>query len=155
MSDALPFAYVSFDGAKLDSDPHAGRRLRIDARCLAGEPVKGAYASVCALPDRDAALRFDEPEVQQVRRDALAWWIPLLGDELICISTCAVDASRFAGALTAARSKDLLDQDRSAGSFRNCGRRRLPMFCTTPVRPCDRALCRSPVAGRILYTPCA
>lgn len=111
MSAELPFAYVSFDGEKLDADPHAGRRLRIDARCLNGQPVKGAYASVCALPDPDAALRFDEPEVQQARRDALAWWIPLLGEDLICISSFALDASRCAGAVTAARSTELLDQD--------------------------------------------
>jgi hypothetical protein len=111
VNDALPFAYVSFDGETLNSDPHAGRRLRIDARCLDGEPVQGAYASVCALHDPEAALRFDEPEVQQARRDALAWWVPLLGDDLVCISTFALDASRCAGAVTAARSKDLFDQD--------------------------------------------
>lgn len=111
MSGVLPFGYVSFDGKRLDTDPQAGRRLRIDARCLAGEPVAGAYASVCALPDPKAALRFDEPEVQQARRDALAWWIPLLGDDLVCISTFALDASRFAGAVTATRSEDFLDQD--------------------------------------------
>jgi hypothetical protein len=111
VSGVLPFGYISFDGKRLDTDPHAGRRLRIDARCLAGEPVRGAYASVCALPDPKAALRFDEPEVQQARRDALAWWIPLLGDQLICISTFALDASRFAGAVTAARSRGSFDQD--------------------------------------------
>jgi hypothetical protein len=42
--------------------------------------------------------------VQQARRDALAWWIPLLGDELVCLSTFAVDASRCGGAVTVARS---------------------------------------------------
>ena len=56
--------------------------------------MPGAYAHVCALPDRAAALRYDEPEVQQVRRDALAWWIPMLGDDLVCLSTFALDASR-------------------------------------------------------------
>ena len=74
MSEDLPFAYVSFDGERLSVDPHGpGRRLRLDARCFAGERVAGAYAHVCALTDEDAALRYDEPEVQQARRDALAW----------------------------------------------------------------------------------
>jgi hypothetical protein len=58
---------------------------------------------VCALTDDAAALRFDEPEVQQVRRDALAWWIPLLGDDLVCITTLALDASLYGGAITVAR----------------------------------------------------
>ncbi|HEX5894814.1 MAG TPA: hypothetical protein VFY47_00710, partial [Thermoleophilaceae bacterium] len=70
-----PFAFVVFDATRLSLDPRApGRRLRIDSRCVEGEPVAGAYAHVCALRDRAAALRYDEPEVQQVRRDALAWW---------------------------------------------------------------------------------
>ena len=85
-----PFAFVVFDGARLSLDPRApGRRLRIDPRCVEGEPVHGAFAHVCALPDRSAALRYDEPEVQQARRDALAWWIPTLGDDLICLTTRA------------------------------------------------------------------
>ena len=100
-----PFAFVVFDGARLSAGPRApGRRLRIDARCVEGEPVQGAFAHVCALPDRGAALRYDEPEVQQARRDALAWWISLLGDDLICLTTFALDASRCAGAMTVARS---------------------------------------------------
>jgi hypothetical protein len=113
-----PFAYLVFDGERLSADPHArGRRLRIDPRCLDGEPVPGAYAHVCALPDRDAALRFDEPEVQQVRRDALAWWVPLLGAELVCLTTFALDASRCAGALTVARSPDRFSDDPFARLF--------------------------------------
>lgn len=101
---ARPFAYLVFDGERLSTDPHAtGRRLRIDARCVSGRPVRGAYAHVCALPDREAALRFDEPEVQQARRDALAWWVPLLGEDFVCLSTFALDASRCAGAVTVAR----------------------------------------------------
>jgi hypothetical protein len=98
-----PFAFVVFDGTQLSLDPHApGRRLRIDSRCVDGVPVPGAFAHVCALPDKAAALRYDEPEVQQVRRDALAWWIPMLGDDLVCLSTFALDASRCAGAITVA-----------------------------------------------------
>ncbi len=113
----LPFAYVSFDGERLDPDPRAGRRLRIDARCLHGEPVRDAFAHVAALADATAALRYDEPEVQQARRDALAWWIPLLGDDLVCLSTFALDASRYAGALTVARRPDHFEHDPFARLF--------------------------------------
>lgn len=113
-----PFEYLIFDGERLSADPHAaGRRLRIDPRCLEGEPVEGAFAHVCALADRDAALRFDEPEVQQVRRDALAWWIPLLGDDLVCLTTFALDASRYGGALTVARRADRFAADPFARLF--------------------------------------
>jgi hypothetical protein len=113
-----PFAFLVFDGERLSADPHApGRRLRVDARCLSGEPVAGAFAHVCALPDRRAALRFDEPEVQQARRDALAWWIPLLGDDLVCLSTFALDASRYGGAVTVARRPDRFDSDPFARIF--------------------------------------
>ena len=107
-----PFAFVVFDGSRLSLDPRAlGRRLRIDSRCVEGEPVRAAFAHVCALPDRTAALRYDEPEVQQARRDALAWWIPLLGDKLVCLSTFALDASRCAGAMTVARDPALFRDD--------------------------------------------
>ena len=107
-----PFAFVVFDGARLSLDPRApGRRLRIDPRCVEGEPVHGAFAHVCALPDRSAALRYDEPEVQQARREALAWWIPLLGDRLVCLSTFSIDESRCAGAVTVATDPDQFDQD--------------------------------------------
>jgi hypothetical protein len=41
--------------------------------------------------------------VQQARRDALAWWVPLLGDSLVCLSTFALDASRYGGAVTVVR----------------------------------------------------
>ena len=73
--------------------------------------MHGAFAHVCALADDDAALRFDEPEVQQARRDALAWWIPLLGDALVCLSTFAIDASRCAGAITVARDPGYFQDD--------------------------------------------
>lgn len=118
MTAARPFAYLVFDGERLSADPHApGRRLRIDARCLEGDPVAGAYAHVCALPHRAAALRFDEPEVQQARRDALAWWIPLLEDALVCLSTFALDASRCAGAVTVARDPHHFASDPFARLF--------------------------------------
>ena len=72
---------------------------------------------MCALADEDAALRFDEPEVQGVRRDALAWWIPLLGDELVCVTTLALDSSRYGGAITVARSWRWFDDDPFARIF--------------------------------------
>jgi hypothetical protein len=113
-----PFAYVRFDGRRLSTDPHAaGRRLRIDARGLAGSPVKGAFASVCATAGRDAVVRYDEPEVQRARRDALEWWIPLLGDRLVFLSTFAVDASLCGGAVTVARDPSLLGNDPFARLF--------------------------------------
>jgi hypothetical protein len=97
-------AELGFDGVVLrTADDGVGRRFAIDARCLTGEPVIGAYAHVCALPDAAAALRFDEPEIQQARRDALAWWIPLLGDALVCLTTLALDGSRYGGAITVTR----------------------------------------------------
>jgi hypothetical protein len=113
-----PFAYVVFDGEQLSADPRArGRRLRADPRCLAGRPVAGAFAHVCALREPSAALRFDEPEVQQARRDALAWWVPLLGDDLVCLTTFALDASRCGGAMTVARSPDRFSADPFARLF--------------------------------------
>jgi hypothetical protein len=113
-----PFAFVVFDGNRLSLDPHAaGRRLRIDSRCVEGEPVPGAFAHICALLDRDAALRYDEPEVQQARREVLAWWIPLLGDVLVCLSTFALDASRCAGSITVARDPAWFGEDPFARLF--------------------------------------
>ena len=114
----MPFASVVFDGQRLSDDPKlAGRRLRVDARCLAGARVAGAYAHVCASPEKEFALRYDEPEVQQARRDALAWWIPLLGDAFICLSTFALDASRCAGAVTVAREPTRFGDDPFARLF--------------------------------------
>jgi hypothetical protein len=132
-----PFARVVFDGLGLSADPHApGRRLRIDARCLAGPPVKGAYAHVCALTHDDATLRFDEPEVQQARRDALAWWIPLLGEALVCVSTFAIDASLCAGAVTVARDPTRFEDDPFARLFPGTVVR-TDLFCAVspPVGP--------------------
>lgn len=107
-----------FDGTQLTTDRSAGgRRFRADPRCLAGEPVRDAFAHVCALADPDAALPYDEPEVQQVRRDALAWWIPLLGDDLACMTTLAVDSVRYGGAITVARTPRWFGDDPFARLF--------------------------------------
>ena len=130
-----PFAFLVFDGERLSADPHApGRRMRVDARCLAGAPVEGAYAHVCALPDRDAALRFDEPEVQQVRRDALAWWIPLLGEAFVCVTTLAVDSVRFAGSITVATTPEFFADDPFARIFAATVVR-TDLFCEVPSPP--------------------
>ena len=87
-----------WDGVSLARELGApGRRFRADPRCFAGEPVR-AWAHVCALPDEDARLPYDTPEVQGVRRDALAWWIPLLGDTLVCVTTLALDSVNYGGA---------------------------------------------------------
>lgn len=94
-----------------------GRAFTIDARCLEGEPVPGAWAHICALPDRAARIPFDQPEVQQARRDALAWWIGLLGDDLVCISTLALDEVYYGGAVTVARSPQHFGQDPFARLF--------------------------------------
>jgi len=126
------FARVVFDGERISTDPKApGRRLRLDTRCLEGEPVRGAFAHVCALADDAAALRFDEPEVQQARRDALAWWIPLLGDDLVCLSTFALDASRCAGAVTVARDPGRFRLDPFARLFPGTIVR-TDVFCAVP-----------------------
>jgi hypothetical protein len=97
-------AWLSFDGEALHAAEGPGRAFMVDARCLKGERVKGAYAHVCALPDEAAALAYDQPEVQQVRRDALSWWIPLLGDALVCLTTLALDEARYGGAITVTKA---------------------------------------------------
>ena len=82
-----------WDGERLATELHApGRRFRADPACFGAEPVEDAWAHVCALTGDDAKLPFDVPEIQQARRDALGWWIPLLGDSLVCLTTLAVDS---------------------------------------------------------------
>lgn len=112
-----PYADVFWDGAALTLEPGGGRRLGIDPRCVAGPAEAGCYAHVCALPDGAARIPFDQPEVQQVRRDALAWWIPLLGAALVCVSTFSIDSVHYAGAVTVARRADLFGDDPFARLF--------------------------------------
>ena len=105
MSELPPgAAWLSFDGQALHAGQGPGRAFMVDARCLEGEPVAGAYAHVCALPDEQAKLPYDQPEVQGVRRDAMAWWIPLLGDSLVCLTTLALDEAGYGGAITVTSS---------------------------------------------------
>lgn len=114
---ARAFAYVSWDGGRLAAGEGHGRRFGVDARCLAGEAVTGAWAHVCASSDPGTWLLFDAQEVQQARRDALAWWIGLLGDELICLSTLSLDSSRYGGAITVARTPEAFGHDPFARLF--------------------------------------
>lgn len=93
---------LCWDGRRLVRGPGArGRRLRADPRCLAGPPVR-AWAHVCALPDERARLPYDDPAVQGARREALAWWVPLLGDALVALTSLAADTVHYAGAVTVA-----------------------------------------------------
>jgi hypothetical protein len=95
----------------------SGLRVRPDPRCIRGEPVPGLWAHVCATSTRDDALPYDHPEVQQVRRDALAWWIPLLGSSLVCLTTLALDAVNYAGAITVAAEPTFFEEDPFARLF--------------------------------------
>jgi hypothetical protein len=109
---------IVWDGSRLHTALGApGRRLRADPRVFAGTPVR-AFAHVCALADEAAQLPYDQPEVQQVRRDALAWWIPLLGDRLVCLTTLAVDSVNYAGAITVATDPSVFRDDPFARIFR-------------------------------------
>jgi len=113
-----PYREVFWDGARLGLHARDGaRRLGIDRRCLEGQPISGCFASVCAGVPDTARLPFDQPEVQQARRDALAWWIPLLGDSLVCLSTLRLDGVYCAGAVTVATHPGHFDDDPFARLF--------------------------------------
>jgi hypothetical protein len=106
-----------WDGVSLSRELGApGRRFRADPRCFTGDLVR-AWAHVCSLAADDAKLPFDQPEVQGVRRDALAWWIPLLGDALVCLTTLALDSVNYGGAITVATDPSFFDQDPFARLF--------------------------------------
>lgn len=109
---------IVFDGARLSTAlGSSGRRFRADPRCFSGDPIPGLYAHVCASTDPDARLPFDFPEIQQVRRDALAWWIPLLGDAFVCLTTLALDPVNYGGAITVARDPSSFGDDPFARIF--------------------------------------
>jgi hypothetical protein len=126
---------IVWDGRRLTRALGAeGRRFRANPRCFAGEPVPGAWAHVCALPHDDAKLPYDDPTVQAVRRDALASWIPLLGERLICLTTLAVDSVNYGGAITVAVDPGLFGHDPFARVFP--GRIvRTDLFCPVPPPP--------------------
>lgn len=85
----------------------SGLRVRPDPRCIRGEPVPGAVAHVCV----GEPIPYDVSELQQARRDVLAWWIGLLGDSFICMTTLALDTVHCVGAITVATTDDHFDDD--------------------------------------------
>jgi len=97
-------------------------------------------ASPCTEPSRTsarcrdvaAALAYDQPEIQQVRRDALAWWIALLGDALVCLTTLALDEAHYGGAITVTREPVRRQDDPFARIFPGTVVRS-DLFC--PVTP--------------------
>jgi hypothetical protein len=109
---------IVWDGKRLSRELRApGRKLRADPRCFEGEPLEGVYAHVCALPDPAAMLPFDSIEVQQARRNALSWWIPMVGEALVCLTTLAVDSVNYGGAITVARDPTMFQDDPFARIF--------------------------------------
>jgi hypothetical protein len=90
-----------------------------------------AWAHVCALADEDAKLPYDQPEIQAVRREALAWWIPLLGPSLVCLTTLAVDSVNYGGAITVATEVTQFDQDPFARIFPGTAVE-TELFCVAP-----------------------
>jgi hypothetical protein len=111
-------APLAWDGRSLEvGGASHGRRFLADARCFSGVPVRPAWAHVCALADEEARVQFDQPEVQQARRDALAWWIPQLGDALVCLTTLALDEVYYGGAVTVARHPNAFADDPFARLF--------------------------------------
>lgn len=107
MSEPLPEGpgrRIAFDGATLSLGGLAGGRCFLaDERCFEGEPEPEAWAHVCASIDPSAAIPFDAPEVQFARREAFASWIPLLGADLVCITSLTLDGVRYGGAITVLR----------------------------------------------------
>lgn len=114
---AKPYAELYWDGEELSATPGRGRRVGVDSRCVEGDSIPGCFAHVCALPAESATIPFDQPEVQQARRDALAWWIPLLGDAFVCVSTFSVSSVHYAGAVTVATRPELFGDDPFARLF--------------------------------------
>lgn len=114
----MPSREIFWDGVRITLDPGEGRRrLNIDGRCLDADPLVGCFAHICALPSDEARIPFDQPEVQEARRAALAWWIPLLGEALVSLSTFSLDSVYCAGAITVAKDPSLFDQDPFARLF--------------------------------------
>src|SRR5439155_8221643 len=109
---------VSHDGEIATTARRSGgRRCRRGPPGAGDETVPGQSPNVGAGAAPPIPIRFDEPEVQQVRRDALAWWIPLLGDELVCLTTLVLDASHYGGAITVATSPRFFEDDPFARIF--------------------------------------
>ena len=118
MSDAN-YRFLWFDGESLALEEFLGaRRFGADPRAFeTSDPVRGAWAHVCALPDESARVAYDEPEVQGARAAALAWWIPLLGDSLVSLTTLSLDSVGYGGAITVARDPGRFRADPFARIF--------------------------------------
>jgi hypothetical protein len=96
-------AWISVTRDGIGAGRGEGLQAMVDSRCLAGVAVSEALATLCVAADPGQALRFDEPEVQQARRDFMEHRATVLGDDLICVTTLALDESRCAGAITVTR----------------------------------------------------
>jgi hypothetical protein len=105
--------------------------VRPDPSCIRGEPLPGLWAHLCAARERTDVLPYEHPEVQQARRDALAWWIPLVGDSLVCLTTLALDAVNYAGSITVARDPALFAADPFTRLFPG-ETVQSDLFCTVP-----------------------
>lgn len=83
-----------------------------------------------------------------MRRDALAWWIALLGDALVCLTTLALDESCYGGAITVTREPVRWEDDPFARIFPGTVIR-CDLFCavTPPAGPVVERLAGVPWPG--------
>jgi hypothetical protein len=111
----------------------SGLRVVPDRRTIRGAPERGV-AHVCAAHSADQALPYDDAAVQQARRDVLAWWLAELGDELLCVTTLALDSVRCAGAITVVRRAVPFHDDPFARLFPG-ETIETELFCAVPPPP--------------------
>ena len=153
LMDDLPHgaAPLAFDGHALHLGAGAGSLLH-GRRALRGKvrPTPAHTPTSVHCPTAGPRSEFDQPEVQQVRRDALAWWIPMLGDALVCVTTLALDEARYGGAITVTRRPVQWSAERSREPSRE---RSYAPSCSarcSASRPGDQALQRCGLAGGIV-----
>jgi hypothetical protein len=119
---------VRREGSTLRLD--SGLLVRPDPRTVRGETVTGAWAHVCL----GTPVAYDDVAVQQTRRDALAWWIPLLGDALVCVTTLALDSVHCVGAITVTSAPARWDDDPFARLFADdVSVMQTNLFCRVPL----------------------
>jgi hypothetical protein len=81
-------------------------------------------------------IPYDDVAVQQMRRDTLAWWIPLLGDALVCLTTLALDSVHCAGAITVTSTPVPWEEDPFARIFAgDVSVVQTDLFCRVPAPP--------------------